>query len=86
MKFEAGWKRGLPKRAVALWHRDESGIVNELVLQSVLIFQQISDSHLCSRLRFELQVSQNAALTAAKMWCWEKPTEKQQKDENSATN
>lgn len=37
MKFEAGWKRGLPKRAVALWHGDELGIVNELVLQSIPI-------------------------------------------------
>lgn len=44
MKSEAGCKRGLPKRAVALWHRDEPGIVNELVLQSVPVCYQISNS------------------------------------------
>lgn len=33
------------------------------------------------------RVSQNAALAAAaKMWRWEKPTEKQRKAENSAAN
>lgn len=36
MQFEAGWKRGLPKGPVAIWHRDEPGIMKDLVLQSVL--------------------------------------------------